>query len=81
MEKGSFTKLESSGDPAPQALNVSARLPDFIGRAGAAGDILKDLRLLVIGSGSVGRCMALHAARLLPAALWLIDPGRHDEVA
>jgi molybdopterin/thiamine biosynthesis adenylyltransferase len=44
----------------------------------SAGDILKTLRMFVVGNGSVGRRMALHAARLQPAALWLIDPGRYE---
>ena len=50
-----------------------ARLPKFIGGPADAGAKLGELRVAVIGCGSVGGPVALKLARMGVAALWLVD--------
>jgi len=58
--------------PAP----LAARLPAFIGGRGDAEGILRRLRVVLVGVGSVGMRIAEHFARLRVAELWLVDPRR-----
>ncbi len=51
------------------------RLPAFLGMTGDAGAALSNLRVLVVGLGSIGHLIALHLARLHVAALRLVDPA------
>ncbi|HOX57294.1 MAG TPA: ThiF family adenylyltransferase [Candidatus Paceibacterota bacterium] len=55
---------------------LAARLPAFVGGRGDAVDILRGLRVAVVGLGSVGMRIAEHFARLQVAELWLVDPRR-----
>lgn len=67
-------------DPATSpaaAAPREVRLPSFIGLARPAGETLGRLKLAVVGNGSVGRRIALGAARLHPQALWLVDHARY----
>src|SRR5262249_7510891 len=52
------------------------RLPQFLGLRGGPGSVLDALKVAVVGTGSVGRNLALHLARLQIAALYLVDRGR-----
>jgi molybdopterin/thiamine biosynthesis adenylyltransferase len=55
---------------------LSARLPTFIGtRADASA--LSTWKIAVVAAGSVGRRIALSAARLHPHTLWIVDPSRY----
>lgn len=68
-------------DPALSFAGVladrSARLPRFVGlEEGTNADLLLDrLKVALVGAGSVGARIALHCARLLIAALWIVDHG------
>jgi molybdopterin/thiamine biosynthesis adenylyltransferase len=53
-----------------------ARLPNFIAAAPVADAALDGLRLMIVGTGSVGGAVAMHAARLQIKELRLVDPGR-----
>lgn len=59
-----------NAEPPPLAL----RLPRFIGASTAVESILLNLRLALIGVGSVLMRVAEHLARLRVAELWLVDP-------
>ena len=48
-------------------------MPRFIGGTGGEAERLGGLRVAVLGVGAVGRNVALHLARLMPAALTLAD--------
>jgi hypothetical protein len=52
-----------------------ARFPDLLGLSQGRDRSLDDVKLAIIGIGSVGRNIALHAARLHPHTLWLVDRG------
>lgn len=52
------------------------RLPSLLGYEGDAARVFSQLKVAVIGTGSVGRPLALHLARLMIHTLWLVDPGR-----
>jgi molybdopterin/thiamine biosynthesis adenylyltransferase len=66
--------LGSRRAPARQA-PLTSRLPSFIGFRGDAEGILRRLRVVLVGVGSVGMRIAEHFARLRVAELWLVDPG------
>ncbi|NNE91473.1 MAG: ThiF family adenylyltransferase [Verrucomicrobiales bacterium] len=56
-----------------------ARLPALYGAPENAGEIISGHRPLVVGNGAVGGAIALHMARLQPAALFLTDPKSFKE--
>lgn len=71
--------LEGSGDQGRHPTVIppaSARLPQFIGGRDVA-PLLAGWRLAIVAAGSVGRRIALSAARLHPQALWIIDPASY----
>lgn len=55
---------------------LTSRLPVFIGAQGDVEGTLRNLRVFVVGCGSVGMRAAEHFARLRVAELWLVDPRR-----
>ena len=55
---------------------LASRLPSFIGVHGDVEGILRRLRVVLVGVGSVGMRIAEHFARLRVAELWLVDPRR-----
>ncbi|MFQ5503613.1 MAG: ThiF family adenylyltransferase [Planctomycetota bacterium] len=61
---------------AARDLDRCARLPLFPGIEADARSVLAALRVLVVGSGSVGFNVVLHLARLAIGTLWIVDPGR-----
>lgn len=75
MSRGPRTIGPARGRPA--TVSRSARLPAFIGCSIDAARVLAGLRLAVVGAGSVGRRVALHLARVMPAELLVVDPGRY----
>jgi molybdopterin/thiamine biosynthesis adenylyltransferase len=56
---------------------AKARLPNFIGFQGDAAASLREWKLAIVAAGSVGRRIALSAARLHPHTLWIVDPSRY----
>ena len=58
-------------------VDLASRLPQFIGVPSSAPKILREATVAVVASGSVGRRMALHCARLMPKLLIIIDPARY----
>jgi molybdopterin/thiamine biosynthesis adenylyltransferase len=52
------------------------RLPHFIGTPDSPDTRLDALRLVVVGAGSVGGAATLHAARLQPQEILIIDSGQ-----
>ena len=68
-----------SAGSAPAPLVVDARLPMFVGLAESPAPMLGQLKVAVVGAGSIGRRIALAWARLGVQELWLIDPGRFDD--
>lgn len=74
-----FREIER-GDPSAAGLKRApdrgARLPAFLGLAEPAGSRLDGLRVMVVGSGSVGARVVLHLARLQAGEIRVVDPGR-----
>jgi molybdopterin/thiamine biosynthesis adenylyltransferase len=66
----------ASEDRLPLPVDRSARLPQFIGSTVDNASRLGELSLAVIGTGSVGRRIALGAARMQPRSIFLVDPAR-----
>jgi molybdopterin/thiamine biosynthesis adenylyltransferase len=62
---------------AGPALDLGARIPNFIGSDGSAVPRLGATALGFCGCGSVGGCAALHATRMGIGEICLIDPGRY----
>jgi molybdopterin/thiamine biosynthesis adenylyltransferase len=54
----------------------SARLPGFIGAKAAVDAALDNLRVLIVGAGSVGGVIARHLACLQIREIRLVDPGQ-----
>ncbi|HYT92303.1 MAG TPA: ThiF family adenylyltransferase [Gemmataceae bacterium] len=75
MSEVGFCELE--GEASAVAAVLAERLPRFVGFPGDAVPTLAGLKAGVIGNGAVGRDIAVHLARLQPAALWLCDRGRY----
>jgi molybdopterin/thiamine biosynthesis adenylyltransferase len=76
----STTFHEIGASPATSTLHAppprGARFPGLLGLSEAPDPSLDAVKLALIGTGSVGRNIALHAARLHPHTLWLVDRGR-----
>jgi molybdopterin/thiamine biosynthesis adenylyltransferase len=53
------------------------RLPELLGAKRPLEPLLDQLEVAVIGAGSVGRCVCLHAARLKPKMLLIVDPAHY----
>jgi molybdopterin/thiamine biosynthesis adenylyltransferase len=71
------TPHASSNNPFPIP-RADARMPRFLSRSGSPDATrLQRLEVALIGAGAVGRNVALHLARLAPATLWIVDPGRY----
>jgi molybdopterin/thiamine biosynthesis adenylyltransferase len=51
-------------------------LPEFLGQKVDPGEVFASARIALVGTGAVGRAVALHLARLFPRELWLVDRGR-----
>lgn len=69
--------IEIEKAPGDLCVDLASRLPQFIGAHSATEKILRDATVAVVASGSVGRRMALHCARLMPKLLIIIDPARY----
>ena len=76
MTTHNFHLVPAPPDEVTAPLRVT-RLPAFVGLACDPTPRLDRLGIAVVGTGSVGRRMALHLARLQPRALWLVDHGRY----
>lgn len=61
---------------AAQPVERKARLPQFIGLQEGRLVELDELRLLLVGAGSVNGRVALHAARLQPKEIAICDSGK-----
>lgn len=70
-----FEEIAAPDGTPNQTVAPSARLPRFVGTDHDSAEVLRRLRVAVVGAGGVGRVAAVGLARLHPAALWLIDPG------
>jgi len=72
-----FREIEAP--PVEPTLSVppprGARFPRLLGLEQSPDRSLDALKLALVGVGSVGRSLALHAARLQPHTVWLIDRG------
>lgn len=68
--------VEGAGRAVPPR---GARLPAFLGLGCDAGARLDGLKVVIVGTGSVGRPVALHLARQQIAALWLLDRSRYKD--
>jgi molybdopterin/thiamine biosynthesis adenylyltransferase len=75
MSSGAFKEISPLRSLQPIAAPRAARLPAFVGMQPGAGTCLDDLTLMGVGCGSVGSTFMLHAARLKPRALYLVDHG------
>jgi len=77
MSHGSF-KLAATPPRGRRTADAprSERLPSFIDMPPGAVTALDDLRVAVIGAGSVGRNIVDRLARLQIPALYIVDPGR-----
>jgi molybdopterin/thiamine biosynthesis adenylyltransferase len=53
-----------------------ARFPQFVALPAGADRRLDGLRIAIVGAGSVGRSLVVHASRLMVSVLWIVDPGR-----
>ncbi len=69
--------IEIENAPGALCVDLASRLPKFISASSAASRILREATVAVVASGSVGRRMALHCARLMPKLLIIIDPARY----
>jgi molybdopterin/thiamine biosynthesis adenylyltransferase len=77
VPRPTFLEIPTPVDADALLPDRGARLPHFVqGCPETHEAALAALRVLVVGSGSVGRRIALHLARQQPAALAIVDRGR-----
>lgn len=69
-----------AADTGPVDGLLAARFPELIGAAGDATERLGKLRVLVVGSGAVGRLIAQALARLGICVLGVVDPKAYRPV-
>ena len=62
---------------APAPVPLSCRLPALVGLRCEVQALLANLRVVLVGVGSIGMRIAEHFARLQVAELWLIDSARY----
>lgn len=77
MPVAALHDVESPLPPRPWTVGpADDRLPEFIGLSVDARAVLGDLKVLMVGLGSVGAPVADHVARLGVREIALVDPGR-----
>ena len=73
--------LTGDGTGTANPIPVATRFPQLIGSSVSAAALFATLQAIVVGTGAVGRRIAIHLARIGIGTLGVIDPGRYDERA
>jgi len=68
----SLAPVQSTDGPRPLR---GARLPNLLGLQTDPDEIFSELKVALVGIGSVGRHLAFHLSRLMIHTIWLVDPG------
>jgi molybdopterin/thiamine biosynthesis adenylyltransferase len=68
-----FSRVESASSPAVRVPHPALRMPRFMGTTVDVAAVLAGSQVGILCTGSVGRLIATHAARLQPRRMWLVD--------